>query len=398
MIFRTKPFSMEKATDNGSTIQVRSTSASSASVSPIVLKHSDKDVTRIVLEPCLVSNPKDNTKSVKIKLIYENRKKGAEYPTEKITPRNVRVGEVMELPLDTTATSSLFQNLSMLYGFYEEHGIPYGQATYKRIDGIFQNFLDIIQNDPSAAHMIGDEDNFKLVKELLRLITQAESKASLANALQKLENDSISNLSDTLNSERLSRVISLIEENLTNSSEEFWQKEVFTEYQWVLAQLFSSPCTIFQEKAYVGGKSISNKDGNVCDFLYHNKISNNVILIEIKTPKTRIIQEKYRNTYSFTIELSGEVNQVLNYKYSLMKEYNNIRHNTEESFTVFNPKCVVVIGQLSSMKSKQSAAFENYRNSLNNIEIITFDEILQRLKDLRDVFAEDKSKETKESV
>lgn len=286
----------------------------------------------------------------------------------------------------------------MLYGFYEEHGIPYGQATYKRIDGIFQNFLDIIQNDPSAAHMIGDEDNFKLVKELLRLITQAESKASLANALQKLESDSISNLSDTLNSERLSRVISLIEENLTNSSEEFWQKEVFTEYQWVLAQLFSSPCTIFQEKAYVGGKSISNKDGNVCDFLYHNKISNNVILIEIKTPKTRIIQEKYRNTYSFTIELSGAVNQVLNYKDSLMKEYNNIRHNTEESFTVFNPKCVVVIGQLSSMKSKQSAAFENYRNSLNNIEIITFDEILQRLKDLRDVFAEDKSKETKESV
>ena len=50
------------------------------------------------------------------------------------------------------------------------------------------------------------------------------------------------------------------------------------------------------------------------------------------------------------------------------------------------------------MKSKQSAAFENYRNSLNNIEIITFDEILQRLKDLRDVFAEEKSKETKESV
>ena len=39
------------------------------------------------------------------------------------------------------------------------------------------------------------------------------------------------------------------------------------------------------------------------------------------------------------------------------------------------------------MNPSEKAAYENYRNSLNNIEIITFDEILQRLIDLRDVFA-----------
>lgn len=373
----------------GSTIHVESTSAVSASVSPFILKHSDTDVTRIVLEPSLIENSKDDSKSVEVKLIYEKRKKGNNYPTESITPRIVKVGEVMELPLDTTATLSLYRALSTLYALYEEHGIPYGQATYKRIDGIFQNFLDIIQQDPSAARMIGNKDNFKLVKELLRLITQTDSTESLAKALQNLQSDSISNLSDTLNFERLSRAISLIEKNLTNNREEFWQKDVFTEYQWVLAQLFSSPCTIFQEKAYVGGKSINNKNGNICDFLYQNKISSNIILIEIKTPQTKIIQAPYRDTYSFTTEMSGAVNQVLNYRDSLIKEYNNMRGNTDEPFIVFNPKCVVVIGQISGMNQGQCAAFENYRNSLNNIEIITFDEILQRLKDLRDVFSKD---------
>lgn len=375
--------------NEGSIIHVESTSTVSASVSPFVLKHSDTDVTRIVLEPSLIENSKDNSKSVEVKLIYEKRKKGNNYPTESITPRIVKVGEVMELPLDTTATHSLYRALSTLYDLYEEHGIPYGQATYKRIDSIFQNFLDIIQQDPSAARMIGNKDNFKLVKELLRLITQTDSTESLAKALQNLQSDSISNLSDTLNFERLSRAISLIERNLTNNREEFWQKDVFTEYQWVLAQLFSSPCTIFQEKAYVGGKSISNKNGNICDFLYQNKISSNIILIEIKTPQTKIIQTSYRDTYSFTTEMSGAVNQVLNYRDSLMKEYNNMRSNTNESFVVFNPKCVVVIGQLSGMNQGQCAAFENFRNSLNNIEIITFDEILQRLKDLRGVFSKD---------
>ena len=70
-----------------------------------------------------------------------------------------------------------------------------------------------------------------------------------------------------------------------------------------------------------------------------------------------------------------------------MKEYNNVSANSEQEFAAFNPKCVVIIGKLEGMNPSEKAAYENYRNSLNNIEIITFDEILQRLIDLRDVFA-----------
>ena len=374
---------------DGDVLQVESTSWNSATVSPIVLQHSDTDVTRIVLEPVLVDNPHDRSKSVRVKLVYEKRKKGEQYPTEKVTPRSIKAGEVMEMTLDSTATQALTQSLNSLYEMYAANGIPYGQATYKRVDSVFGNFLDIIQNDPSAARMIGNKENFALVKELLRLITQAESLESLSDALKNLQNDNIASLSETVSFERLNRAISLMQANMENSKEEFWQKDVFTEHQWVLSQLFSAPCTIFDEKAYVGGKSIGNKHGNVCDFLYQNKLSGNVVLIEIKTPEAKIIQGKYRDTYSFTSELSGAVNQVINYRDSLMKEYNNLRGNTEQAFTAFNPKCVVIVGKLAGMSPNEKATFENYRNSLNNIEIITFDEILQRLIDLRDVFAAD---------
>ena len=65
---------------------------------------------------------------------------------------------------------------------------------------------------------------------------------------------------------------------------------------------------------------MSNRDGNVCDFIYQNELSQNIALIEIKTPCTPIIGNSYRATYSFSSEMSGAINQVLNYKDSLTKE------------------------------------------------------------------------------
>ena len=384
-----KQYESKRATapTDGDRIEVKSTSAATADISPIVLSRSDTDVTRIVFEPTLVTNIHDKNKCVSGKLIYEKRSKGDVYPTEKVTPRSIKTGETMELSLGTTAVLTLFQYLASLYEIYSENGIPYGSASYKRIDRSFSSFLEIIQKDPSAARMIGNPENFELVKTLLQLITRAESLESLAVALHNLQGDRIAQLSESISVERLDRVITLIEDNLENEVEEFWQTAVFKENQWVLSQLFASPCTIFQDKAYVGGKGIDNRNGNLCDFLYQNQISNNVVLIEIKTPQTKIIHGPYRHSYSFTQEMSGAINQVINYRDSLMKEYNNLGRDADRPFSAFNPKCVVIIGKLSVLEPKQIAAFENYRNSLNNIEVITYDEILLRLKDLKSVFS-----------
>ncbi len=371
---------------DGAQIVVEATSSATANVSPIILYQSDTDVTRIIFEPTLVDNIHDSRKCISGKLIYEKRNKWDAYPTEKTTPKSIRAGEVMEISLGTTAVMNLYQFLANLYEMYAKDGIPSSYASYKRIDSSFNAFLEIVKTDPSAARMIGQPENYELVKILLQLITRADSVESLGNALQNLQSDSIVQLSESISVERLSRVISLIEDNLENANDEFWQSTVFKENQWVLAQLFASPCTIFQDKAYVGGKGIGNRGGNLCDFLYQNQLTNNVVLIEIKTPKTQIIQGPYRNTFSFTQEMSGAINQVINYRDSLMKEYSDLIRTTDRAFSAFNPKCAVIIGQISDLKRNQVPAFESYRNSLNNIEVITYDEILLRLKDLRSLF------------
>ena len=102
---------------------------------------------------------------------------------------------------------------------------------------------------------------------------------------------------------------------------------------------------------------------------------------------TKIINSDYRNTYSFSSEMSGAINQVLHYRQTLMENYYSIHDKNDDSFFAFNPKCVVVIGKLSNYNEKQRAAIETYRNTLNNTEVITYDEILERLKGLKDIFS-----------
>lgn len=61
------------------------------------------------------------------------------------------------------------------------------------------------------------------------------------------------------------------------------------------------------------------------------------------------------------------------------------------------PKCVVIIGKISTMDSGQIAAFENFRNSLNNILVITFDELYQRIIDLITILSENTEQEIEPS-
>lgn len=381
----------------GDTLDVMSTSSKTASASSVVLNQTD--LLRFKFIPTLVDNGKEPQKSVAGKLLFEKkRKKEAQFPSdigntqEKVSRGSVKVGDWMELQLDTSETYALYTGLRQLYELYENMGgIPYGKTTFTRVDSSYREFLSILQNDPSAARMIAQEENYELVKILLRLITQTDSHESLKKSLSELQDNNLQHLTASLNIEKLQRVAALMRDNLDNDSEEFWQTTVFKENQWVLAQVFACPCTIFAEKAYVGGKSINNRGGNLCDFIYQNSLSQNVALIEIKTPCTEIIGNQYRGTFSFSYELSGAVNQVLNYRDNLTKEYYAISHNSNEPFEVLSPKCVVVIGKMASLTSTQIAAFENFRNNMNNVTIITFDELYERINDLIDILAEEET-------
>lgn len=206
---RIPPQTPEMHDMTATTVDVISTSSSTANASPVVLHQTD--MLRFKFLPNLVKNEKEPHKSVCGKLLYEKKRKNEDsFPTDnndassKVSRGSVKTGDWMEFQLDTSETYELYHGLSQLYALYDNIGdIPYGTATYTRIDNAFRQFLSIIQNDPSAARMIGNEENFDLVKTLLMLITQTESLESLKNSLMELQNENLQHLTTTLNIEKL---------------------------------------------------------------------------------------------------------------------------------------------------------------------------------------------------
>lgn len=376
-------------------ISVTSTSRNTADVTPFLLRE-ETETHRFSFEPVLVNNESHPENSVSGKIVYEVKGKGdSTFPSEDdrktISKKDIRKGDTLELTLRTGEVRNLYEGLRKLYQFYETIGdISYGRTTYVELDNTSRSLLQLLRKDPSAARMINTDETFALIKELLRLLTTGKTHAELHAILGELEDGNLQQLASGLNLEQMQRASKEIEVNLQNGDEEFWQNKVFTKYQWLISQIFSTPYTLYDSKSYVGGKAITNTGGNIADFIFQNKITSNISIVEIKTPRTKLLGNRYRNSsFSVSGDLSGAIAQVLSYRQSILNEFASIRISTEESFEAFNPQCVIIIGNTSELKGSNGSfdrdklsSFENFRNCLTGIIVITYDELLQRVKDM----------------
>lgn len=91
----------------------------------------------------------------------------------------------------------------------------------------------------------------------------------------------------------------------------------------------------------------------------------------------------YRNgVFSPTTELSGSINQVLDQKHKFQKEIGAIKENSAifdiETFAVH---CVLIVGLVPEGRDERRS-LEMFRRNSRDVDIITFDEVLDKLKQL----------------
>lgn len=178
----------------------------------------------------------------------------------------------------------------------------------------------------------------------------------------------------------------LSQKNETKKLEESWH-QFFKKNPWLLSQMFASPMVFFGQKVYVGGKDLNNKSGKIADFIYKNSFSRSISIIEIKTHKTPLIIKKpYRKPDVFPIskELSGAINQVLDQKDVLQKDYYSVIKKSE--IESFNPTCVVLAGKILDLDENNLKSFELFRNNSKDVIIITYDELLKRIETILQIF------------
>lgn len=135
--------------------------------------------------------------------------------------------------------------------------------------------------------------------------------------------------------------------------------------------------------------NIDRQNAKFVDYLYTNESSNDALLVEIKTPETKLLGTKYRKgVYKPSSELSGAVVQALDYKRDLVKNIMHITENTEHKVDVFNPRCIIVVGNATkelddNIKRK---SFELFRTNFKDVDIVTYDELFKKAEALATLF------------
>ena len=339
-------------------IRATPTSYSTSNITPIILSESPR--VQVSFEGLQVDNNKDLNKNIKGKIVIKKKNKeiASFSDTEKFSKKDIRSKEYVEIALDTEETYNLAKGL----------------LDYYRL-------LSGKQTDPFREVTFVKQD--KRIENIKRLF---EDKEQL---LQALSNVDISTVNTALNIENLRRIKNEMAANMDNDQEQaFWQP-FFEKNAWILAQLFHAPVMLFEGKKYLGGKSIDNQGGQYADFLYQNEITENVSIVEIKSPVKTLTGKDYRQVCSISDELSGGINQLLKQKTELLNNYSTLFTKAAKAGNPFNAnniECVLIIGNIGNLTAEQKEIFDTYRNELRSVRIIGFDELLKRVENFLNLF------------
>lgn len=347
--------------------QVTSTSSRSATVSPLVLRQTA--TVRLVLKPVLVSNREQREASVDGALCYQRKRRDDGWEdVEAIPLSTLRAGEGVKLDLRSAEMLTLYRGLKVLYETVERDGVPTGTHTY-------------IQANPGTvladvAALLNEGGAGQLLETFIRWAR--ESQSELVSELSALDPDTLVNFDAAIGVARITRFLAEARENLENDDESYWQALLMRE-AWVISQLYSTPMVIIEDQAYVGGKSIDNRSGSIVDYMYANALTQNSLLVELKTPAAPLLKTTtYRNRgYAPSNELAGATQQLLHSRQTLQEQYIALASGGRTGFNIFGTRALLIIGCLPEEKDR-IRSFETYRNAQRGVEIVTFDEMLSK--------------------
>ena len=360
-------------------INIKSTSRTTAEVEPVVIRL--KDTVRLVFIPTIVQNSSEPDACVKGVFVYQKKKKTNEWESIKeINLNTLKSAEGVQLEIKSAELLNLLRNLSDLYKIYRTGGVPRGKTKFVKITSKLEGITEVTEEELNEFSELNTNTGISLFKKVAKWLSNLDNSEKVLASLESLDSENLKQLNVIVGLGNLKRSLNTWESFKTNPEEEFWQNEL-TNNSFILSQIFSFPVMLVKGKAYVGGKSLNNKGGNIVDFLYKNSLTTNAALIEIKTPETELLGTKYRGVYSISKELSGSTIQVLNYANSLTIDFNNLTRQSNSDLGAFKPNCVVIIGnagkELDTEEKRKS--FELYRNNLQDVSIVTYDELFGKV-------------------
>ncbi|WP_343710936.1 Shedu immune nuclease family protein [Kosakonia radicincitans] len=227
-------------------------------------------------------------------------------------------------------------------------------------------------------------------QEIMQLLEHAES-TSLIMALQHVINNRLTN--DDINT-ILGRKDALCEyqrmfDSTDGHIEPEWQS-FFENNEWIFGYgLRYKYLSILQREAHISHTDLNGSNDVITDFLISD--SRFTKIVELKTPQTSLFVNRQNRADSWRLsnDLTDAVSQILAQKANWEIESQRDNYTVEGDIInekTYDPECILIIGTLKDISGTEREkiikrkTFELYRRNLKNIDIICYDELLERAK------------------
>jgi len=271
----------------------------------------------------------------------------------------------------------------------------------------FLKSIQIMQLDNSHAMRISDEDleKFILSKEQIeRLVskdprpfiemikTEVTTEDIIAIGYRKKQLEVFKQLLDDVN------YFEKLRAKKRCNVESLWQ-QYFEKNSWIfgygLGYVFLTGLDEKKLEQVVQGYNVGNYGKRVDALMKTKGLISSLCFVEIKTHNTPLLNRTpYRpGCWAVSSELSGAVAQVQGTVASAVVSLSdkiaikdNLGDPTGEEIFNYQPRSYLVIGDLDEFRTEVGVneeklrSFELFRKSINNMEIITFDELFERAK------------------
>lgn len=166
-----------------------------------------------------------------------------------------------------------------------------------------------------------------------------------------------------------------------NPKERAWQT-FFETYPFVLSIAFPQPVLLIGGQAHVGGTTIDGRGETIADFLFRQELTGAVAIVEIKTARTRLLQNTpFRGTmYAAHADLCAAISQALDQRAELTANFHaRSRHRSMEGTHVGHVHCLVVAGRNPETADRRRS-LDLFRCATKDVAVVTFDELLEKLR------------------
>ena len=184
----------------------------------------------------------------------------------------------------------------------------------------------------------------------------------------------------------LDRFIESFHQAIKKKRKEPWWQNFFSVNPIALSLVFGCPVVTVHGQASVGGRRFSGRGDRIADFLVKNSVTNNVAIVEIKTPNTAILHKKrYRdNVYTPSTDLSGAIGQVLDQQRELQANMAQFKDSSRNySLESYSIRGCVIIGMMPNEEARRKAV-ELCRGNSKDVDVVTYDELLAKIRQVRD--------------